>query len=92
MQKTNLLVAFASYAALLSAAILCAAMVIEAQRRSNEMLSHRTHRLVKTMHHCFSTLMSSARSRTRCAAVVGGGVVNGTDSAGGELNLGLLQA
>ena len=53
MQKTNLLVAFASYAALLSAAMLCAAIDIEAQRRSNETLSHRSHRLVKTLHHCF---------------------------------------
>ena len=53
MQQTNLLLAFASYAALLSAAMLCAAIDIEAQRRSNETLSHRSHRLVKTLHHCF---------------------------------------
>ena len=35
--------------------------------------------------------MSSARSRPRCAAVVGGGAVNGTEPAGGEFSLGLAM-
>ena len=40
---------------------------------------------------CCSTLMSAARSGPRCAAVVGGGVVDGTDPAGAEQSLGILS-